>query len=73
MGGAHRRSLAVDRVNMIKLIGLLAATATPPSVLGFVPGGSSFTPIGEQTVQVCTMNIFAVYVASARAGAEMLG
>ncbi|CAM9622696.1 unnamed protein product, partial [Laminaria digitata] len=47
VGGVHRRSLAVDRVNMIKLIVLLAATATPPSVLGFVPGGSSFTPIAS--------------------------
>lgn len=38
---------------MIKLTMLLAATATPASVLAFVPGGSSFTPTGEKTVEVC--------------------
>ena len=40
---------------MIKLTMLLAATATPATVLAFVHGGSSFTPTGKQTVEVCTM------------------
>lgn len=40
---------------MIKLIALLAATATPASVLAFVPRGSTFTPTGEQTVELCVV------------------